>query len=296
MQKHKNHPFVTVFTPTYNRAYIIEKLYVSLCNQTNNQFEWLIIDDGSTDNIDEIVERFIAEKKINIKYLKQPNKGKHAAINNGVCNSSGDLFFIVDSDDYLKENAIELICQAYYSIDTNDNIAGIGFMRCSPNGDKIGSKLPFENIICNAFHLTYKIKATGDMAEVYKTDILRNYPFPEISGEKFCPEAMVWFRIARKYQMLWINKAIYVCEYLDDGLTKSITKVRHRSPKTSMLFYNELYNDVNSPLTIKIKAAINYWRFSFSDTSSLFDKIKKIGLLPSLLIPFGWFMYKNDLR
>ena len=98
---------ITIFTPTYNRGYIIEKLYLSLCNQTSNEFEWLVFDDGSTDNHLDLIERFIADNKINIRYIYKENGGKHTAINLGVKNANGELFFIVDSDDYLTPDAVE---------------------------------------------------------------------------------------------------------------------------------------------------------------------------------------------
>ncbi|MCS2864766.1 glycosyltransferase family 2 protein [Bacteroides thetaiotaomicron] len=100
---------VTVFTPTYNRAYILNDLYQSLCRQTCRKFEWLIVDDGSTDNTEGLVASWLDEGKMSLRYIKQPNGGKHRAINKGIQEANGDLFFIVDSDDYLAKNAIERI-------------------------------------------------------------------------------------------------------------------------------------------------------------------------------------------
>ena len=197
---------------------------------------------------------------------------------------SGELFFIVDSDDYITNDAVELINIEYDSIKDCEDIAGISFMRCHPNGHKIGSTLPFDRYCCNAFELTYKIHAHGDMAEVFKTSVIRQYPFPDIAGERFCPEALVWFRIARKYKILWINQCVYVCEYLTDGLTHSITRLRHKSPQYSMLFYSELIANPIVPFKIKLKSAINYWRFNFS-------AVHKNDVL-SFPIPIGYKLFK----
>ena len=287
-------PFLTIFTPVYNRAYIVEKLYESLCRQSCKDFEWVVVDDGSSDNIDELMSRFISEKKIDIKYFKQTNGGKHRAINRGVNEASGKMFFIVDSDDYLLQEAVSMIKSKFNEIESDSTIAGIGFMRCYENGNKIGSKLPFNELCCNAFHLTYKIKAKGDMAETYKTKILKEFPFPEIKNEKFCPEALVWYRIANKYKMLWINQCIYVCEYLKDGLSNSIVKLRRSSPKTSMLFYSEVIKNNYTPFFLKLKHAINFWRFSFNSEESFYNKLKKIGSWGILFFPFGYVFYKKD--
>ena len=104
---------ITVFTPTYNRAHLLQMLYDSLCKQTFNDFEWLIVDDGSKDDTESVVNTFIAEDRLDIRYIKQSNGGKHRAINRGVAEANGDLFFIVDSDDYLSNNGLELI-EYYY--------------------------------------------------------------------------------------------------------------------------------------------------------------------------------------
>lgn len=286
---------ITVFTPAYNRGYILHKLYESLCNQTHVNFEWLIIDDGSTDNTNQLVEKWIKDRKINIRYYRQSNGGKHRAINQGVKLAEGELFFIVDSDDHLKPTALEDITNQSKTILKRPDIAGVGFMRCYPDENKIGGKLPFEQNICSSLEMAFVIRATGDMAEVYKTDILRDFPFPEFEGERFCPEALVWFRIGRQYKMLWINKCIYVCDYLTDGLTNSIIKVRHLSPLASMLYYRELLQDRRVPWLSRLKGAINYWRFSFSSRVGLVQRINHTSGFAVLAAPIGLIMYFKDL-
>ena len=121
---------ITVFTPTYNRGYIISELYESLTQQTFKNFEWLIVDDGSSDETESIINQVIKENKINIKYKKQKNSGKHVAINNGVSDASGELFFIVDSDDYLSSDALEKLEKRFQDIKHNSEVAGI-FINCS---------------------------------------------------------------------------------------------------------------------------------------------------------------------
>ena len=285
---------VTIFTPTYNRAYILPQLYESLCRQTCNDFEWLIVDDGSNDKTEELLETFISEQKINIRYYKQANGGKHRAINRGVNLAQGELFFIVDSDDYLTDDAVEWVESEYKTICSDKSFAGLSGCRQTPNGKRIGGDLPFDLRDCNMLDFRMKYGVQGDMAEVYVTKVLKEYPFEEIDGEKFCPEALVWNRIAQEYVIRWVNKGIYVCEYLPDGLTAHITRLRMNSPKASKLYYSELYRS-NISVLQKVKSAVNFWRFALCSNSTYLEDIGQIGLEALLLLPIGWIMHINDL-
>lgn len=281
---------VTVFTPTYNRAYILPKLYESLKKQICNDFEWLIVDDGSTDETEKIVRGWLTEETFPVRYIKQLNGGKHAAINCGVLETKSELFFIVDSDDQLTPDAIAIIKQKYQEVRDDDTVAGIIGMRIYPDGKRIGGEASFEDTICTRSDFRYKKKINGDLAEVYKTDILRKYPFPIIEGEKFCPESVVWLKIAKKYKLLFVNKGIYVCEYLADGLTHHVDQIRIKSPHLAVVNYVLEYES-DIPLKIKIKDAINYWRFRFHCHDKK-DK-SKIALWA---MPIGWLFYKLDCK
>ncbi len=253
---------VTVFTPTFNRAYCLPKLYDSLCRQTCLEFEWLIVDDGSTDGTAALLERWIMEAPIQIRCLRQDNSGKHIAINRGMYESAGELFFIVDSDDFLAENAIERIRYHYETIKDDHSFCGVCGIRVNPDGLKIGKGNDFGVLDCNSLDFRYKYKIRGDMAEVFRTDVLREFPFPEYAGEKFCTEALVYNRIADKYRIRYFYEKIYICEYLQDGLTAATIKVRRNSPIASTTFYLELFHR-RIPIFQKMKSAINFWRFFF---------------------------------
>lgn len=287
---------ITVFTPTYNRAYIIYKLYQSLCQQTCNDFEWLVVDDGSTDNTQELINSYISENKITIRYIHKENGGKHMAINLGVKEAKGELFFIVDSDDHLTNDAIKTILDDYSEIKHNDSCAGIGYMRMDFKGEIIKNKFPFNRIKCSAHILNKKYHVKGDMAEIFKTDILKLYPFPEIPGEKFCPEALIWFRIADKFDFLWINKGIYLCEYISDGLTAQITKHRMLSPISSMIFYSEQTKRNNIHFKTKFRSAINFWRFSYNTNLMFKQKLFYISNIFALLSVIGYIFYLKDIH
>ncbi|MBD5418819.1 MAG: glycosyltransferase family 2 protein [Bacteroides sp.] len=269
---------LTIFTPTYNRAYLLQNLYKSLSTQTNMDFEWIIVDDGSTDNTKDLVDKWIKKKTVKIKFFQQENGGKHRAINKGVKEAKGDLFFIVDSDDTLTSDAVEWITRESNEIIHNPDFAGISGIRITPDGKKIGGGSDFGTIDCNSIEIRLKYHISGDMSEVYKTSVLKEFPFPEIKGEKFCPEALVWFRIARKYKMRFIHRGIYVGEYLPDGLTAKITRIRRESPIASSTFYAEHFHDSIS-LKWKFKAAINFWRFQRAPYNRIYRMLNPLSLL-----------------
>lgn len=269
---------VTVFTPTYNRAYILPRLYQSLCNQSCADFEWLIVDDGSDDHTQQLVDQWIKQEIITIRYFKQHNGGKHRAINNGIELARGFWFVIVDSDDYLTPDAVEWIIKTGDQIKNNPTFCGLSAIRISPEGYKIGGGDDFGAIDANAIDIRLKYNIKGDMAEVFKTDVLRNFKFPEFDGEKFCPEALVWFRLARKYEMRFVYKGIYVCKYLSDGLTAKITRLRREAPQASMIYYSEHFHDA-IPLKWRIKAAINFWRFALADYKREYNMLSSLSLI-----------------
>jgi glycosyltransferase involved in cell wall biosynthesis len=150
---------LTIFTPTHNRATLLPRLYESLKKQTDKNFEWLIIDDGSNDDTPQVVSRFTAENAIEIRYYFQKNHGKHTAINNGVSKTENPAFFIVDSDDMLSENAVAVIREKFEKIKDNDEIAGIACGRVTITDLQkllFTKKLPQDELICHFFELNYQ--------------------------------------------------------------------------------------------------------------------------------------------
>ena len=223
---------ITVFTPTYNRACTLEGLYSSLVQQTSHSFEWLIVDDGSTDGTEELIRYFSTNCTLfPIRYYKKQNGGKHTAINKGVGLANGYLFFIVDSDDYLKDNAIELILLWEQSIFAEEGFAGISGNRGFSTNILIGKTFDGEFVDATALERN-KYNILGDKAEVYYTDILKKYPFPVFENENFLTESIVWNRIAADgYKIRWYNRIIYITEYRDDGLTKKYSRLLSENPK-----------------------------------------------------------------
>lgn len=234
--------YLTVFTATYNRADLLKRLYESLKQQTEKRFEWLIIDDESTDNTVSNIQQWVGENNgFEINVVKQTHGGKHRALNVGFDIAKGDYFFIVDSDDQLTTDAIENIYKWILQIDPLDKYAGISGLKISEKGIVWGGSghNNYEYIDATGFERR-KLDLCGDKAEIYKTSILRENKFPEFEGEDFVTEEVCWLNIAHKgYKLRWHNTPIYICEYLEDGLTKNgANEIEgHKKNMKGYLFY-----------------------------------------------------------
>lgn len=229
--------FITIFTSTFNRKELIERLYQSLLNQSQKNFEWLVVDDGSTDDTESFFKELLCNNQpFPIHYIKQENGGKHRAINKGVSIAKGELFFIVDSDDTLLPQAVEKICQWDATLDNSHKWAGFSGLKGFSTNKVVGQCNQSLNYVDAKNNERKKFHLEGDKAEVYFTEVLRKYPFPEIPGEKFISEEIVWNTIARDgYYLRWFNEIIYICDYLDGGLTKDNSKEKN-NPEGCLLW------------------------------------------------------------
>lgn len=213
---------ITVFTPTYNRAKLLKNCYQSLLQQTTTNFIWLIIDDGSTDNTQEVVHKWINESKISIRYYKQNNSGKHVAYNTAVKLCNTETFICIDSDDYLVKNAIEIIENEWDAIKNNNQVVGLGLLKQYSNGTVVGTQMPNGLKYSTIYDLYEKYKFKGDIALAFKTAIIKNYLFPTFKGEKFVGESVVYDQLSQEYTIKLVNKVIYIGEYLADGYTQNV--------------------------------------------------------------------------
>lgn len=278
----------TIFTPTYNRKDYLKILYKSLLEQTFKDFEWLIVDDGSSDGTEMEVKKFIEEDKLKITYFKQQNGGKHRAINRGVELAKGEFFFIVDSDDYLPINSLEII-NSKINLINNVNTVGVIGLKQTMGGILLGSKFPKSDILLNHIVRCYRLKLKGDYAEVIKTDILKQFKFPDFEGEKFCAEGLIWNRIANAgFNFLCFNEVIYHGEYLDVGLTANSIKNRHRNNQYSSLLYQELSNSKDLPFLQIIRTRINLYRFK----KNIY--INNFKLVDIISLPIGFLFKRID--
>ena len=254
---------ISIVTATYNREKLLKRLYNSLCKQESKLFEWIVIDDGSIDNTENLITEFKNENTINIIYLKKVNGGKHTALNLGIELANFPYIFFVDSDDVLPENSIKTIIDKIGKISLRSdykNLAGICGDKAHLDGQVVGTVLEDE-IVCSYIDFRYKYKIIGDKAEIFKTEILKKYKFPVFENEKFCPEGLIWNRISNEYDMYFFSEIVYLCEYQDGGLTDQIYQIRKKSPNATLLYYKELFLIKNISFYFRVRALINFWRF-----------------------------------
>lgn len=223
---------ITVFTTTYNRAYTLHKLYRSLCNQTNKNFLWLVIDDGSSDNTKELVEKWVREKKIDIVYHQKENGGMHTGHNTAYSLIETELNICIDSDDYMPSDAIDVIIK-FWETNKSENYAGILGLDIYQDGSLVSNK-KFPSIVKAGkyYQLKGKYGLKGDIKFVYRTDVIKRYPkYPTYENEKFTPLGYKYLLIDQDYDMLFLNKPLCVVEYMDDGSTKNIIKQYFKNPR-----------------------------------------------------------------
>lgn len=278
---------LTIITPTYNRVDKLHNLYKSLTEQTCKDFVWLVVDDGSTDDTKEIMQNWIDEAVFELQYIYQKNAGKHSALNTGVREIKSKLTFIVDSDDILTTDAVSTIIEDYQYIADNKKICGIGYLRGYSEKQVIGDRYTADRFIGNFIQERTVRNVTGDKAEVWKTEYLKAVPFPEIPGEKFLGESYVWNTLAKTTDMLFINKIIYITEYLEGGLTKSGRKLRISCPIGGML-NSEILLGKEFDLKTRVKGAllfVAYGKFAGYKYPTILEKSQKCKLVLLFYVP-----------
>ncbi|MDR5771927.1 MULTISPECIES: glycosyltransferase family A protein [unclassified Caballeronia] len=212
--------FISVITASYNRAAQLPSLFASLEKQSDRDFEWIVVDDGSVDNTRALCERWADQVDWPLRYIQKPNGGKHTALNRGFALAKGELIITVDSDDTLALDAIATIRENWSSCRTIPDVCGMSFLRLRADGRVIGDRFEPDRELATYIDMRINRGVRGDKAEVWRADILKQFPFPEVEGERFMMESAVWGMIGRRYRMLHVNIGFYVCEYLSDGLTR----------------------------------------------------------------------------
>ena len=222
---------VTIVTPSYNRAGKLPALFQSLCAQTCKDFVWLVIDDGSKDGTRNLVESYVKGSNAGfpIRYVYKENGGKHTALNLAFRTVKTELLFIVDSDDVLTPDAIATIYADWSTVKDN-HLCGIGYLRGYSKDKIIGNSYPKDGAIDSFINVRYNQGIDGDKAEVWVTEYLRNFLYPETPGERFISESVAWIYLAREHDMLFRNKILYITEYLEGGLSDEGRRLRFQCP------------------------------------------------------------------
>lgn len=225
---------LTIFTPTYNRANLLFRLYQSLLKQNNYDFEWLIVDDGSTDDTQKVVEQFYNNGKFSVKYYLKENGGKHTAHNMAIKFAQGDYFMCLDSDDWLADNAIQLLCSVLDSI--KDSMGVIAY-KTDEKGRLLSDEFPNDLSEANTIDLSMKYHCTGEFTLIYPTNVLLSNPFPVFDGEKFVTECVLYDKLSKICMMRLFPEIICICEYQDMGYSNNSNSVMKNNPAGFCLFF-----------------------------------------------------------
>ena len=286
---------LTIFTPTYNRAHTLPRLFESLKSQTCKDFEWLVIDDGSSDNTEVLFSEWLKyDYGFNINYVPIENGGKNRAINKGIRLARGQYFMILDSDDMLTTDAVEFICEKMREIENIPDFIGVSGKKADMDtGLPVGvmNKNYSEEGYTDCSNLERGQHNLGrDMAEVFITEYLRKYEFKVWPGEKFTPEEVVWNRMALDgYKLRWFNKITYLCEYQPGGLSNSTWSLLKNNPMGYAMMFNirlEIYKDFR----LRITNAIQYGSCCFlAGEHAMITKSHK-PWLTLLLSPLSWMV------
>ena len=283
----KENVLITILTPTYNRLKYLPRVFESLCKQTNTDFEWLIIDDGSTDDTEEYIKT-LQHKFFRIIYKKKENSGKHTALNYAHPYINGKLVLILDSDDWLTEDAVEVIKNDWEKYQDNNTICGFSYKKEDVSGKVLTKKAINDYFLSTHFEWRINAEIKGDCCEVLKKEILLAYPFPEFEGERFMSEGWLWNHVALNYKTVYRNKTIYICEYLEEGLSKTGRKLRMQCP-LGMMENCKSFFVKQVRWKIQIKEMLLFWVYGLCAKMRFREIVRASGkgLNMILVAPFG---------
>ncbi|WP_226645677.1 glycosyltransferase family 2 protein [Mesobacillus subterraneus] len=281
---------LTVFTPTFNRAYCLGDCYESLKKQTNKDFIWLIIDDGSTDNTKDLVNKWQSESLVDIQYIWQENQGMHGAHNTAYELIKTELNVCIDSDDYMPDDAVEKILSMWEK-EGSENVSGLIGLDSYTNGAVIGSQLPANLKTSTLFDLYYKHGVDGDKKLVYRTELSKKFPYPVFENEKYVGLAYKYYKLDQEYEMLLMNEVLCCVEYLPDGSSLNMLKQYRKNPKGFAFYRRELMKVPFANWEFKFKQAIHY--VSSSLLSKEFNVLRETPNKPltTLAFPFGVLLF-----
>ena len=283
-------PTLTVFTPTYNRAYSLHLCYESLLRQTSNDFNWLIIDDGSTDSTKQLVEKWMAEAPFEIKYVYQENQGMHGAHNTAYKHIRTELNVCIDSDDYMADDAVEKIVH-FWKQYGDAKYSGIVALDATTNGTVLGTELPDGIISSTLFDLYQKHGITGDKKLIYRTDLTKKYPYPLFENERYVGLSYKYFKIDQEHELLLMNEIVCYVEYLQDGSSLNMYEQYRNNPQGFSFFRKELMKLPFGSITYKFRQAIHYVSSNLLIKNQTLIKDSPKKLLTIFALPFGFALY-----
>jgi glycosyltransferase involved in cell wall biosynthesis len=261
-------PTFTVFTATYNRASLLHRVFAGLERQTYRDFEWLIVDDGSTDATESMVRTWTTEAGFPIRYVRQAHSGKHVAFNRGVREANGRLFLTWDSDDGAVPEALERFWAHWEAIPADERSAfsAVTALRRDEDGILIGDPFPDDITDSDSLELYFRYRVRGDKWGFHLTDVLRDFPFPEPAGHTFVAESIVWFAIARHYKTRFVNEVLGI-NFRPAAAESHLSTLTSDTARGRLLFHQSVIEDYLdfariAPFLI-LKSLVNYSRYSF---------------------------------
>ena len=286
---------LTVFTPTFNRAYTLHKCYESLRRQTSKDFVWLIIDDGSSDNTKELVESWINEKEVDIRYHYQNNKGMHGAHNTAYELIDTQINTCIDSDDYMTDDAVEKIVE-FWKSNRNRGLAGFVALDAYENGKIIGTKLPSDVSETTYFDIYNTLGVKGDKKFIYRSDLTKLYPYPIFEGEKYVSLAYKYAKLDDDYKLGIMNEVVCIVEYMEDGSSLNMFKQYRRNPRGFAFIRIENMKNPRISSKNKFKECIHYVSSGILSKDKQFLKKTPNKVMTVLAIPFGIALYLYILK
>lgn len=281
---------LTVFTPTYNRAFCLGICYESLKNQTCHDFSWLIIDDGSNDGTEKLVRSWMEEGIVEIRYVYQENQGMHGAHNTAYHLMNSELNVCIDSDDYMPVDAVEKIL-TFWGSHGCGNVGGIIGLDAYSAGTIIGTRLPEDLEQSTLFNLYHKHGVKGDKKLVYRTSLTKKYPYPLFQNERYVGLDYKYFRLDCEYEMLLMNEVLCCVEYLEDGSSLNMLYQYRRNPKGFAFYRTELMKLPMAGTLFKFRQAIHYVSSSMLDRNKRFLKDTPEKWLTGLALLPGFLLY-----
>ena len=283
-----NQPTLTIFTPAYNRAHTIGRTYDSLCRQTCKDFEWLVIDDGSTDNTHDLVDEWmLSDNGFRISYVYKKNGGLHTGYNKAIELMKTELCVCIDSDDYMPDNAVESILNCWESLGTK-RVAGIIGLDFSIDNYPLGGKLP--NIEkCHLYDLGLKYHHWADKKIVVRVDLFKEVaPQPTYNNEKNFNPSFMLYQIDFKYEWLLLNDNLCYVDYQMDGMANGIYKQYLNSPNSFAAIRINNFKIPSAPFLFYLKQYLH-----LASSSIISKNYSWLLKAPSpwfafLLLPFGW--------
>ncbi|MBT2679830.1 glycosyltransferase family 2 protein [Bacillus sp. ISL-35] len=281
---------LTVFTPTFNRAYCLHQCYESLVRQTCKDFMWLIIDDGSTDNTKELVDKWKKDNLIDIEYIWQKNQGMHGAHNTAYESIKTELNVCIDSDDYMPDDAVEKI-KTMWKNRGSEKVSGIIGLDSYTDGRVIGTKLPSKIMTSTLFDLYHKYGVSGDKKLVYRSKLTKRFPYPIFEHEKYVGLAYKYHMLDQEYEMLLMNEVLCCVEYLQDGSSLNMLRQYRKNPKGFAFYRKELMKLPFANHEFKFRQAIHYVSSCLLDKNYLFIKEAPNKVITTVAVPLGIILF-----